>query len=74
MPGMPASIGETWAFGAPPNAVDAPENSLASDTTWACTSSPTTTSHGPVAPWIRFSVRRASLIVPPPRQDRAASP
>ena len=50
MPGMPASIGETWAFGAPPNAVDAPENSLASEVTWACTSRPTTTSQAPVAP------------------------
>ena len=53
MPGMPASIGETWWLGAPPYSAEAPENSLALDITWAWTSSPTTTSQGPVAPWIR---------------------
>ena len=53
MPGMPASTGETWLLGAAPKAVEAPENSFASDTTWACTSRPITTSQRPVAPSTR---------------------
>jgi hypothetical protein len=50
MPGMAASTVETWLLGSPPKAVAAPENSLASEMTWACTSSPITTSHSPVLP------------------------
>ena len=42
--------GASAAFGAPPNSVDAPENSLALEVIWACTSRPTTICHGPVAP------------------------
>ena len=50
MPGMAASTSETWAFGSPPNAVEAPENNLACEVTWAWTSMPMTTSQSPVAP------------------------
>src|SRR5215468_3382271 len=50
MPGIAASTSETWALGAPPNCVEAPENSFALEATCACTSIPTTTSHSPVAP------------------------
>ena len=53
MPGMAASTSETWLLGSPPNAVEAPENSLALEATWACTSRPITTSQSPVAPLIR---------------------
>src|SRR5437667_20884 len=49
MPGIAASTRETWEFGALPNAVDAPENSLAFDVTCACTSMPMTTSQSPLA-------------------------
>ena len=52
MPGIAASTRLTFAFGSDPNAVDAPENSLAFDVICAWTSSPITTSHGPVAPSI----------------------
>ncbi len=48
MPGNAASTGETWVFGSAPNAVAAPENSFAFETIWAWTSSPITTSHGPL--------------------------
>ena len=54
MPGMAASTSETCAFGSPPNAVEAPENNLACEVTWACTSMPMTTSQSPVAPLISF--------------------
>ncbi len=37
-------------LGSAPNAVAAPEKSLALEVTWAWTSSPITISHGPVAP------------------------
>ena len=37
-----------------PKAVEAPENSLAFEATWACTSMPTTTSQSPVAPAMVF--------------------
>src|SRR5262245_53669954 len=50
MPGMAASTRETWEFGAPPNSVEAPENSFERDVTWACTSMPMTISQSPVAP------------------------
>ncbi len=44
MPGNAASTGETWVLGSAPNAVAAPENSLALETIWAWTSSPITDS------------------------------
>ena len=56
MPGIAASISETCEFGSAPKSVDAPEKSLARLVTWAWTSSPITTSHSPVAPWIRYSL------------------
>src|SRR4030081_3890297 len=54
MPGMAASTSETWELGAPPNAVEAPENSLDCDVTWAWTSRPITTSQSPVTPLMSF--------------------
>src|SRR5258708_16150486 len=54
MPGIAASTSDTWEFGSPPNAVEAPENNLACEVTWACTSRPITTSQSPVAPLISF--------------------
>src|SRR4051812_18481980 len=54
MPGIAASTSDTWLFGSPPNAVEAPENSLALEVTWACTSRPITTSQSPVEPLINF--------------------
>jgi hypothetical protein len=54
MPGMAASTSETWLLGAPPNSVEAPENSFALEVTWACTSMPMTTSQSPVEPRIRL--------------------
>ena len=48
MPGIAASTRLTWLLGAPPKAVEAPENSLALEVTWAWTSMPTTTSQSPV--------------------------
>src|SRR5262245_5537334 len=56
MPGKAASTSATCVFGSAPKAVAAPETSLASLVTWAWTSSPITTSHSPVAPWIRYSL------------------
>src|SRR5579863_3112267 len=56
MPGMPASTNETWALGSAPNSVEAPENSLDLDRTWACTSRPITTSHSPVWPLMNLDV------------------
>ena len=44
IPGIAASTSDTWLFGAPPNSVEAPENSFAFDATWAWTSMPITTS------------------------------
>jgi hypothetical protein len=35
MPGMAASISETWVLGSAPKAVAEPENSLALEVTWA---------------------------------------
>src|ERR1700733_2345272 len=54
MPGIAASTSDTCELGSPPNSVEAPENSLASDVTWACTSRPITTSQSPFAPLISF--------------------
>src|SRR5258708_1802559 len=54
MPGIAASTSETWLLGAPPNSVEAPENSLEFEVTWAWTSIPMTTSQSPVAPLISF--------------------
>jgi hypothetical protein len=55
MPGMAASTSDTWLFGAPPNSVEAPENSLDFEVTCACTSMPMTTSQSPVAPRMSLS-------------------
>ncbi len=41
-------------FGSAPNVVEAPENSLDSEITWAWTSRPRMISHLPVRPSIRF--------------------
>jgi hypothetical protein len=54
MPGMAASTKETWLFGSPPKAVEAPENSLASLVTWAWISMPMMTSQSPSAPLMSF--------------------
>src|SRR4051794_23387995 len=64
MPGIAASTSDTCEFGAPPNSVEAPENSFALEETWACTSMPMTTSQSPVAPRIRLLP--FALISPPP--------
>ena len=61
MPGMAASTKDTCEFGAPPNSVEAPENSLASDATWACTSMPTMTSQSPVEPRMSLEFECASM-------------
>jgi len=50
MPGIAASTSETLQFGSAPNAVEAPENSLAFEATCAWISSPMTTSQSPVSP------------------------
>src|SRR5258707_15899452 len=55
MPGIAASTSETWVFGSPPNSVEAPENSLDWEVTWAWTSSPITISQSPVAPLISLA-------------------
>ena len=55
MPGIAASTSETWLLGAPPNSVEAPENSFDLEVTCACTSMPMTTSQSPVEPLIRRS-------------------
>src|SRR6202171_4809668 len=54
MPGIAASTSETCELASPPNSVEAPENNLACEVTWACTSKPITTSQSPVAPLISF--------------------
>src|SRR5437868_6297314 len=54
MPGMPASTKDTCEFGSAPNSVEAPENSLDLDRTWAWTSRPITTSQSPVCPLINL--------------------
>ena len=67
MPGIAASTRLTCVFGSAPKVVEAPEKSLALETTCAWTSRPTTTSHSPLSPWIRKSVIAARLC-------RAAAP
>src|SRR5580693_498492 len=56
MPGIAASTSETCEFGSPPNAVEAPENSLEREVTCAWTSRPTITSQSPVAPLMSFAL------------------
>src|SRR5262245_10983885 len=63
MPGMAASTSETWLFGGPPKAVEAPENSLALEATCACTSRPITVSQSPVAPRMRLGLAVAVLLM-----------
>ena len=53
IPGIAASIRLTCVFGSAPKAVEEPEKSLALEVTCAWTSRPITTSHSPVAPWMR---------------------
>src|SRR5689334_19280619 len=62
MPGIAASTSETWLFGSPPNAVEAPENSFDFDVTWAWTSMPITTSQSPVAPLMSLWVADALMV------------
>src|ERR1700693_714036 len=64
MPGIAASTSETCELGSAPNAVAAPENSLAREFTWAWTSMPTTTSQSPVAPLINLLGVAASITIP----------
>src|SRR5262245_30466511 len=74
MPGMAASTRETCSFGPAPKPTAAPENSLALEATWACTSRPSTISHGPVRPWISFdvaSLMAALLSAPAPAEKPA---
>ena len=54
MPGMAASTSDTCALGSPPKVVEAPENSLERDVTWAWISMPTMISQAPVVPWTRL--------------------
>ena len=51
MPGKPASMNDTLLLGSLPNSVEAPENSLEWERTWAWTSMPITISHSPVSPF-----------------------
>ena len=70
MPGIAASTSETWLFGSPPNSVEAPENSLDFEVTWAWTSRPMTTSQSPVAPLISFAgLLRVHALAPPSSAD-----
>src|SRR5436190_4110664 len=62
MPGIAASTNDTCELGSPPNSVDAPENSLALEVTWAWISIPITTSQPPSAPLINFDVFAAALM------------
>ena len=52
IPGIAASTKLTLLLGSAPNAVEAPENSLAFEATCAWTSSPITSSQSPFAPAI----------------------
>ncbi len=52
MPGMAASTRLTCSFGPAPKPTAAPENSFDFEATWAWTSSPMTSSQGPVRPSI----------------------
>src|SRR5690606_2986837 len=62
MPGKAASTNDTWLLGSAPNSVEAPENSLALDVTWAWTSMPMTTSHLPVLPSISDTAALVLLV------------
>src|SRR5258708_11979618 len=75
MPGIAASTNETCEFGSPPKAVEAPEKSLAFEVTWACTSSPITTSHAPLSPLISFDLAGGFIgyLTPPRRVDRPSA-
>ena len=64
MPGIAASTSETWVFGSPPNAVEAPENSFEFEVTWAWTSMPITTSQSPVAPLISLPLIAVMSVLP----------
>src|SRR3954468_473430 len=64
IPGIAASTRLTCVFGSAPNAVAAPEKSLdAVAVICAWTSSPTTTSHSPVAPVTRYGVAASAIVV-----------
>jgi len=56
IPGIAASTRLTCVLGSAPKAVAAPENSLDCVVICAWTSRPITTSHSPVAPWMRYAV------------------
>src|SRR5258708_38421410 len=71
MPGIAASIRETWLLGSPPNSVEAPENSFDFEVTWAWISSPITISQSPVAPFI--SLELVALIVDPQAMPRPSA-
>jgi hypothetical protein len=53
IPGMAASTRLTWLLGSAPKAVAALLKSFDREVTCAWTSRPITTSHSPVAPWMR---------------------
>src|SRR5262245_53554780 len=69
MPGIAASTSETWLFGSPPNAVEAPENSFALEVTWAWISMPITTSQSPVCPLISLPLATAMSLTLAQRGD-----
>ena len=62
IPGIAASTSDTWVFGSPPKAVEAPEKSFARETTCAWTSRPITTSQSPVAPLMSFAFAAVSAM------------
>src|SRR5690242_20591916 len=72
MPGIPASTSETWLFGSPPNAVEAPENSFEFEVTWAWISMPITTSQSPVCPLISLPLVTVILVNPCSARRRSA--
>ena len=55
IPGIAASTRLTLELGSAPNAVEAPENSLDFELTWAWTSMPITISQSPVTPENTFA-------------------
>ena len=71
MPGIAASTSDTCVLGAPPNSVEAPENSLAREVTCAWTSRPITTSQSPVAPLMSFEFVSPVIVFVPLRQWRS---
>src|ERR1700690_198339 len=74
MPGMAASTSETWELASPPKAVEAPENNLACEVTWACASMPMTTSQSPVIPLISFDFLAGTSIASEHRSAVVAKP